>query len=413
VYRAAGGDGGDRVHYAPAKIESRLRAIRSGHYRLSRDARDAIVRFERAERGERDDLTRLKHLSWLPRAAEGLGRDFLVPTPDTRARFKRVFPDSEYARESRAGAWYCLRAFWRRRVFPGHDRVDDPLPVWLHLDFPRNGEAGLTAAEILSRDDVRAIAERMTHPRDRAWLWTSFSAARRPGEVYGLRVGDVAHREAAYYALSVRGEKTSDNRTVFVYEDAAAALSLWLAHHPRRDDPSAPLWAGDRGNAYGGAVSYKALEKALKVAARRAGIAKPVSPYRLRHAGLTALANSGLSDSALEAQAGWTPGSRRKNRYVRLSGHDLEGLMNKHHGIATESPAEKPRPAVTCVRCGVLNAPDAAFCARCGAAQTLAAVHVAEGQRQDLEWLTNLLREPGVLELLARRAAGHRVSPPS
>ncbi|EQD48957.1 integrase family protein, partial [mine drainage metagenome] len=117
-------------------------------------------------------------------------------------------------------------------------------------------------SDMLTREDVSRIADAMLNLRDRAFVWTLFNSARRPGEILRMTVGDVRRCPGeGVLELSIKGEKGSPPTVVPVYEDAVPALLCWLEIHPRRDERGAPLWCGMRGRSVGAPVSYTLMSK--------------------------------------------------------------------------------------------------------------------------------------------------------
>ena len=67
-------------------------------------------------------------------------------------------------------------------------------------------------------------------------------------------------------------------------------LLLWLADHPKRDNPEAPLWSSLANNHKGDRLSYQHFRLIIKKLARKAGLKKDIWPYLYRHTTLTAMA---------------------------------------------------------------------------------------------------------------------------
>src|SRR5208283_3336023 len=161
------------VHGVEPVIAARIDFLRSsrklrGERPISREARDAVLAFCRARKGEVSSTRFRTYLSRLPQVAARLGQDFLAPSRETTARFKEAFPDDRYKASSREGSWYVLRVFWTWWF----DQKGEPLPYYLKIRFPKNGEARIGPTAVLTRDDVAKIAAATTSLRDRAWVWS-------------------------------------------------------------------------------------------------------------------------------------------------------------------------------------------------------------------------------------------------
>ncbi len=387
---------------AANRILHRLRdgAQLDGEPPLGAAERAAVLEFLQARRDEVSDSRFRTYAVRLPQAAARIGPEFLRPSRDAPARFKEAFPAERYARASRESSWYVLMTFWRWRS-TGRDKE---VPAYLTVKFPTNGTfPTIPAREILTREDVTRIAQNSYTTRDRAWVWALFESRCRPGEVFSLRVGDVEPRDG-YAVLHVRREKGSDSRPAPIYADAVPSVLAWVAEHPRRTDPGAPLWVSftGHGKGPGHSVTYREMCKVVEEAARRAQITKPIHPYAFRHAGLTWLAKQpGISPAIFAATAGWVQGSDRVGTYVALANSDVERALSELYGVSPKEPGEKPQAAAQCGRCKLVNPPDANYCRGCGGPLTLAATRSLEAARSDAHELKELLTRPEVVSFLS------------
>ncbi len=381
------------VHMIGQVVANRLQLLESdrplpGERSLSREARDAILEFVAAKKGEVSDLRFRTYLVRLPQVAARLGEEFLRPTKNTPSRFKEAFPEKKhpedskgYEQSSREGSWYVARAFWAWWF----DRKDQDIPRFLRIKFPKNGHQKIRADSLLSRDDVLRIASQALNQRDKAWIWCLYQSRLRPGELYGLRLGDVVLHEG-YIELLPHREKGSDDRPAPIYEDAVPALLAWLDSHPRKGEREAPLWVGIHGAGQGRPVSFRSMYNITVHAARRAKLDKPAYPYAFRHAGITELAKDPrISTAVLAAAAGWVPGSRRAQTYVHLANKDVTAALNLKYGIAPDAddnalPAA--HPPRQCGRCRTMNRPNASFCTTCGGPLDLTALNERDAEEQ-------------------------------
>jgi len=381
------------VHMIGQVVANRLQLLGSdrplpGEGPLSREARDAILEFVQAKKGEVSDLRFRTYLVRLPQVAARLGDEFLRPTKNTSSRFKEAFPEKKhpgdskgYEQSSREGSWYVARAFWTWWF----DRKDQDIPRFLRIKFPKNGHQKIRSDSLLSRDDVLRIASQALNQRDKAWIWCLYQSRLRPGELFGLRLGDVVLHEG-YIELLPHREKGSDDRPAPVYEDAVPALLAWLDSHPRKGDREAPLWVGIHGSGQGRPISFRSMYNITVHAARRAKLDKPAYPYAFRHAGITELAKDPrISTAVLAAAAGWVPGSRRAQTYVHLANKDVTAALNLKYGIEpdTEDNAlPAAHPPRQCGRCRTVNRPAASFCTTCGGPLDLTALQERDAEER-------------------------------
>jgi len=146
---------------------------------------------------------------------------------------------------------------------------------------------------------------------------------------------------------------------------ATPHLSRWLRIHPARASRFAPLWIGPSGRQ----MPYWTIAKMLKVAARRAGIAKGIRPHLLRHSRVTyVLANGIMNEQQAKLYFGWTADSRTLgSTYAHLIAGDANAAVLRENGfVPTTERREALRPRC-CRTCGELNTPDARACEWCNA----------------------------------------------
>ncbi|MGA7846418.1 MAG: site-specific integrase [Thermoplasmata archaeon] len=360
------------IAHLTAFLESK--ATLAGEPTLTADARTSILAFVNSQRAHVGDLRIRTYLWWLPKVAARLGAEFLVPTRETPTHFLERFPSSKYAMWTQQNAWGCVARYWRW----SYERADQDVPRWLHLTFHTKAYSKVGPADMLTREDVTAIADHTLNHRDRAWIWCLFNSRRRPGEVFRLTLGDVETHPEGYVDLMIRPEKGSAAMPVSLYEDAVPALLAWLDIHPNKGDPSSPLWVGVQGSErHGKQVSYRAMHQVSIEAARRAGIKKPVDPYNFRRSGLTALSKDpAIPYSIFERIGGWVPGSRAPRHYIHISNRDVQDVLNARYGITPARPGASavPRTPKPCGRCKTLNRSDARFCLQCGGPMDAAAI---------------------------------------
>ncbi len=381
------------VHRIGQVIKSRLQLLESdrplpGEGRLSREARDAILEFVQSRKGEVSDLRYRTYLVRLPQVAARLGDEFLRPTKNTSSRFKEAYPEKKhpgdskgYEQSSRRGSWYVAWAFWAWWF----DQKDEDIPRFLRIKFPKDSHRKIRSDSLLTRDDVLRIASKALNPRDKAWIWCLYQSRLRPGELFGLRLADVALHEG-YIELFPHREKGSDDRPAPIYEDAVPALLAWLDSHPRKGEREAPLWVGIYGSDQGRPISYRTMYNISVLAALRAKLEKPAYPYAFRHAGITELAKDPrISTAVLAAAAGWAPGSRRAQTYVHLANKDVTAALNLKYGIGPDTEDDAlpaAHPPRQCGRCRTLNRPNASFCTTCGGPLDLTAVNEQDTEEQ-------------------------------
>jgi len=256
---------------------------------------------------------------------------------------------------SRATVLSNIKSFYRW-LLEGDGRRYEELVGWVRgrlkpneRDIPRT---------ILTIEEVNRMASAAESLRDKAMILVLYELGCRPEEFLGLRVGDVQWDK--YGAIVTVKGKTGARRLRLI--SSAPALADWLNQHPSKDDPDAPLFP----NCLGGRMTFRSLYNIVRRCARRAGIAKHVTPRTFRHSRATHLAKY-LTEPQLCQWFGWIQGSDMPRTYVHLSGRDLDAAILRLAGIQAEEEArgEEFKPK-TCPRCREQNAPSDRFCKRCG-----------------------------------------------
>ncbi|MEM4973184.1 MAG: site-specific integrase [Candidatus Hadarchaeales archaeon] len=240
--------------------------------------------------------------------------------------------------------------------------------------------------QVLTEEEAARLVAACESLRNRALVHVLYESGGRASEVLGLKIGDVEFDELG--AVIVVKGKTGSRRIRLI--ESVPDLQRWLAVHPDKNNPDAPLWPGRNG----GPISVEFLNTIVKRAAARAGITKRVHPHALRHARATHMAKF-LSEYQLRAYFGWTKSSNVPARYIHLAGKDLDATLASHYGLMQQDGRR------ACPRCGFLNPQGAVYCARCSA--ILSAVEAVRRQTLEEEIVGRVLQKlielaPDILE---------------
>jgi site-specific recombinase XerD len=259
--------------------------------------------------------------------------------------------------------------------------------------------------DILTQDEVLALAKAAINPRDRALIMVLYDSGARIGELcYGLKIKNVVFDELGAKLL-VDG-KTGQRAIRLIY--SVDDLRNWIEHHPKREDPEAPVFIN---NSTGKPIDIRSAARIIKGIAKRIGLKKKVNPHNFRHSRFSHLGNK-LTDKELMLLAGWKTRAM-VDVYTHLSMRDIENKLLAVEGIVKNEvkPVESPLAPRTCPRCRKPNSPSAKFCAMCGAALDLkAAMEMESKQTRELEELKAKVRElEEIKEVLAVLARGLKV----
>ena len=139
---------------------------------------------------------------------------------------------------------------------------------------------------VLSVSEMLAILAELQSLRDRVLVTVLYSAGLRLGEVCRLRVENI---DSARMLLHIRQAKGHKDRYVPLSPVALELLREWWRQtHPSgllfpcANDPLRP-------------IHHSTVQRALKLAVRRAGLTKRVSPRTLRHSFATHLMEQGMN----------------------------------------------------------------------------------------------------------------------
>jgi integrase/recombinase XerD len=266
-----------------------------------RDVRRYLAFLSAAGRSAWDDVTRQDvqaHLGWLARGG-------LAP-------------------RSQARALSAIRGFHRLLLSERMARADPTDEV----DAPRRTRR---LPQLLSREEVDRLlaAPRQVRGaagiRDRAMLELLYATGLRVSELVTLEVNQV---DLESRVLLARG-KGNKERLVPVGAPAADALRAWLGG-PRervlRLRRSRDLFVTPRGRR----MTRQGFWKLLARHARAAGIARPISPHKLRHSFATHLLEGGADLRAVQAMLGHADVSTTEI-YTHVDRSHARRLHARHH----------------------------------------------------------------------------------
>lgn len=172
---------------------------------------------------------------------------------------------------------------------------------------------------VLSMDELLAFLAAIRSLRDRVLLTVLYSAGIRLGEVCRLCVEDI---DSSRMLLRIRQGKGHKDRFAPLSLTALDLLrQWWLATHPKgllfpnKNDESRPL-------------SPATVQRAVKIAARDAGLTKRVSPHTLRHSFATHLIEQGSAVRAIGVMLGHAHG-RTTEIYTHVSPAQVRSPLDK------------------------------------------------------------------------------------
>jgi integrase/recombinase XerD len=217
----------------------------------------------------------------------------------------------------------ALRRFYRFAVREGL-RGDDPAAFLERPRIPRSLPKSLSEAEVealLAAPDIETDAGL----RDRAMLETLYASGLRVSELVGLKPAQVSLDMGVVRVLG----KGAKERLTPLGEEAVA----WIGRYVASARPA--LLAGRKSDALfvtarGGPMTRQGFWALVKRHARKAGVARAISPHTLRHAFATHLINHGADLRVVQLLLGHADISTTQI-YTHVARERLKALHAKHH----------------------------------------------------------------------------------
>jgi len=175
---------------------------------------------------------------------------------------------------------------------------------------------------VLSADELRRLFEVVAHhPRHQALLMTLYGAGLRISEALQLKPADI---DSQRMLIHVRGGKGNKDRMVKLSAQLLAALrESWRARPA--SDPG--IWLFPQVGHLDRAMESGTAQRIVARAARRAGMAKRVTPHTLRHSYATHLLDAGVDLRTIQLLLGHT-NLKTTSLYMHVSQARLRGTAS-------------------------------------------------------------------------------------
>jgi integrase len=263
------------------------------------------------------------------------------------------------------------------RNFGKHVTDSDDVPEtldWIPGGYPSDYDPAPDPAEMLTWDgDILPMVDACHNSRDRALITLAWDLGPRPGELFDLTPNDITSHK---YGLQVTLDgKTGQRSPVLI--PSVPYVRRWLEDHPG-DGPD-QLWCTLNG---GDPITNNRIRDALKDAADRAGVDKPVTPTNFRKSSASYLASQNVSQAHLEDHHGWTRGSDIAARYIAVFDDAKEREIARAHGLDVETDEPDAVGPVICPRCEQKTPREKDACVWCDHILSQKAAENIETQRQ-------------------------------
>jgi len=294
-------------------------------------------------------------------------------------------------------------------------------------DKPDPQQKAVDEADMLSQDEIAALTEAATRPRNQGIVEFLADTGARLTLMGSLRVKDVdLEGERATYtpnrnAIGLKGANIQPYPVI----DAKASLRVYLNHsHPRPDKPEAaffhtfdecgPVAEED------GSLSPTRVGDMLRTLADRAGVEKPVNPHNFRHSAITRMWREGYDKQEIQHRVHWRLDTEMWKRYVHVTAEQMNEEIFAGAGVVDDDDSLS-RERKRCGNCREPLPPHSHYCNNCGEPATQQARKQKQQGFQSLTEGLNAVRNPhrktgigSVFQLVEMDASrlGHDDAPP-
>lgn len=236
--------------------------------------------------------------------------------------------------------------------------------AWITTHVKKRDKRKLERNDLLTPQDIDALLNICHNTRDKALISILWESGCRVSEVGNLQIKHVTKIQYGY-SIDVNG-KTGQRNPMII--SSAPYLTQWLANHPFRDNPEAPLWVHYQYNKEPIQLRYDTIRNLLARYFERAGIKKPFHPHVFRHSRVTyVLANGIFNEQQAKSFFGWTPDSDMLATYSHLIDQDANNAILRENNLTPlQQKAQELQPRL-CHNCRELNPPKTEYCVKCGA----------------------------------------------
>jgi integrase/recombinase XerD len=233
--------------------------------------------------------------------------------------------------------------------------------------------------DIFDKDDIEAIRNAASHPRDSALIDMLLYTGQRLSAILGLRRRDINIEDGTFRLNEEAGDlKGASGKRPLLY--AEKSVREWYNAHPCKDEPDAhfithkydwknkPYEAGEK-------LHQSTVHKQLERIGDSAGVDKPVNAHNFRHTFVTVCKRDyEMDNDTIKRIIGHDESSKiMEEVYSHLTDDDIINKAERATGISDEEPESTFTPSVcdvcgepvtnerakACENCGTVFTPDA------------------------------------------------------
>ncbi|ABE53156.1 site-specific integrase [Methanococcoides burtonii] len=252
----------------------------------------------------------------------------------------------------------CVKKFFKTIM------DEDDVPRWVHSLKLKSIETPVQPSDLPTKEEVTSMLEACTNARDRAFLAILCDAGLRVGALASCRIKNVESNQYGsmiYISTTSRSKKTTPAKGLPLTW-SSGYLQQWMAVHPLREDPEAPLWVTHTYKKE--PLSYKSIGVTLKRIAERAGVKKNIHAHVFRHYAITGWILDGLSEQIINHRAGWAKDSNQMMKiYANFTDQEMNDSVYEKYGLKTED--KRHVTLIRCPRCNNVLQESDRFCGQC------------------------------------------------
>jgi len=225
------------------------------------------------------------------------------------------------------------------------------------------------AKDLITRDELITIIKGCKNLRDKAIVSTLYESAARISELSRMKWGDLEYTPEGIIKLTIHDEKSKkgkngdeSNKRYAPLLMSMEYLAAWRAGYPGKPSDDAYIFI-DRDNK---PMEYRAINYQITRAAKRAGVAKRITPHLFRKSRLTEMVREGYQESVIKEQGWANQGSQMMKTYIKLGSDDVMNEFLVKQGIRKREQKAKENVPQQCPFCFAMNSPLSEFCHKCG-----------------------------------------------
>jgi integrase len=272
----------------------------------------------------------------------------------------------------------------------------DDQPKWIReMKFPKVNSR-VQPSDLPDASEFEAIMNSVKYPRDKALLAVMADGGFRVGGILSCKIKSV---EFGKYGAVVYLNPEGSNKTTMAkgipLTWSTGYLNQWMAIHPYREDPEAPLFVELHFNLETkkyDAWSYAAAYQMIKRLQKRLGTKKDLHPHLFKHKAVTDWILDGLTEQQINHRAGWSPASKQMIiTYGNFTDQEMNDGVWEHYGLKTED--KRKITLKTCPRCNNILREEDRFCSQCSLVLDQAALREMQAYEDDFRKVYTLLRK--------------------